>query len=359
MSPKKRRHSVAACGASPESPPAQVAKAPGDPINYHSSLGGTLSLVSARLNQYFDHLELSIHREFFPAETADAQQGLAAMRRGFRSRLWRNHSLVRSEGNPEPATWDSERRRIIIQPELLEAASTGPLKQIASQSAREKRLQGFLLSVCMVERAHTRVVYTPLVGGWTAASRDENFQDREVKGLFSWRALPPLVQQELQLAFLMRMLIDAMWWKVPGGDPSGDSNRFVSIPLDDLVLCPIESVDLLDQMDSMSQHFDTEERPARHSVVKCKCVQYKDSLNTHLLIPSNRLRNHLIELSSAKQRSTADPIFKSVFNGVPSIRVSQALQITRDRLRAILQAQMAQVIHSPKRKDYESSDEES
>eukprot|EP01054_Gregarina_sp_Poly1_P001488 Gregarina_sp_Poly_1__1487@NODE_1372_length_4272_cov_47_282045_g26_i1_p2_GENE_NODE_1372_length_4272_cov_47_282045_g26_i1NODE_1372_length_4272_cov_47_282045_g26_i1_p2_ORF_typecomplete_len362_score46_82_NODE_1372_length_4272_cov_47_282045_g26_i131774262 len=358
MSPRKRRHSVLGNGdATDKTSPGRRRGPHADPFTFHASFGGTLEAISVKLNQYFDQLDLVPHRDFFPAESRDSIQGLAALRRGFRSRMWRNHSLVKSEGNPLPAEWDNAKRRIIIQPKLMQAPSTLQLRQVARQPGTNK-LKGFLLSMCIVEHVQAQVVYTPVVGGWIAASSDESYQDRELKGLFSWRALPPLVQQELQCAFLMRLLIDAMWWKVPGGDPSGDSNRFVSIPIEDLVLYPIETIDLLDQMESMAQHFELEDKVVRHSIVKCKCLQYKDSPNTHLLISSNRLRNQLAELSSARQRSTANPIVKSVFLGIPSIRVMQAFQIARTRLKPILVAHVSAANNKPKRHEYVSSDEE-
>lgn len=357
MSPKKRRHSALTSPNVRETSPYRILH--GDTIQYHTSFGGSLEAVSCKLNQYFEQLELTVYRDYFPAEGQHAQQGLAALRRGFRALQWRNNSLVQSQTNLSPTVWENASRRIMIKAGILKNASTLPLKQVARQST-EHHLRGFLLTFCINERVQTKVVYTPILGAWIAASKDESYQDREIKGIFCWNALPSLVQQELQLAFLLRLLIDAMWWKVPGGDPSGDSNRFVSIPIEDMVLYPIESIDLLDQMDCMSQHFDSDDRPSRHSVVRCKCVQHKDStLNTHLLIPSNRLRQYLGELSSAKQRSTADPIFKSVLTGIPSIRVTQALQITKQRLKPVMMAQMSSIADKPKECVYQSSDEDS
>eukprot|EP01053_Blabericola_migrator_P010674 Blabericola_migrator_1__10673@NODE_608_length_7306_cov_258_002348_g441_i0_p3_GENE_NODE_608_length_7306_cov_258_002348_g441_i0NODE_608_length_7306_cov_258_002348_g441_i0_p3_ORF_typecomplete_len354_score64_87_NODE_608_length_7306_cov_258_002348_g441_i036864747 len=324
-------------------------------LPFHSSF--SLNGIADKLLKYFNSLDIMLYREQFPAMDNKHLTSLATLRRGFRHWMWKNHSLIESTANPSPASWDNELRRVKIDPRLLTASSTAPLKQIARVS-RSTTLRGFLMTACIVQRSNSKRIYTPIMGGWIAAASNEDFRDREFKGLFSWSVFPPLVQRELQLAFLMRLLIDAMWWKVTPDDRSGDSNRFVSMPIQDLALCPLETLEIIDQMEHAAQHYDPEGGPAgQHQIGKCKCSTLEGSTNTNLLLGASGLRRFLQDASNAKQRSQADPIFKSVFNGIPSIRVSQVVERVSSTLRPVLDNVTSTLSQSPSW-DYESSAEE-
>eukprot|EP01053_Blabericola_migrator_P010668 Blabericola_migrator_1__10667@NODE_608_length_7306_cov_258_002348_g441_i0_p4_GENE_NODE_608_length_7306_cov_258_002348_g441_i0NODE_608_length_7306_cov_258_002348_g441_i0_p4_ORF_typecomplete_len340_score61_47_NODE_608_length_7306_cov_258_002348_g441_i025913610 len=300
-------------------------------LQYHASFNA--AAICNRLTAYFHQLEMLLYREEFPSSKSSALPGLVHCCRGHKSLIWRNRSLVMSRANPTPEVWDNASKRIKIDDTLLMTSSTATLDQIAKHPS-DTSLNGFFMHACLVFRSSGRKVYTPIMGGWIAASSTEDFKDRELKGFFSLADIPPPVQRELQLAFLMRLLIDAMWWKVTPEDKSADSNRFVSVPIQDLALFPREAIEILEDMDQAAQHYDLEDETFQHHVSKCKCQVYKDcTTKTHLLLGTSGLRKALQDMSHSKTRSTTDSVTKSVFHGIPSLRVGAAIKFLKQTYR--------------------------
>eukprot|EP01054_Gregarina_sp_Poly1_P001816 Gregarina_sp_Poly_1__1815@NODE_1470_length_4059_cov_108_392034_g974_i0_p1_GENE_NODE_1470_length_4059_cov_108_392034_g974_i0NODE_1470_length_4059_cov_108_392034_g974_i0_p1_ORF_typecomplete_len392_score42_35_NODE_1470_length_4059_cov_108_392034_g974_i015692744 len=317
-------------------------------FQYHRSFESHVVEISSKLNAYFSNLGLVPYREFFPPSNSSNRALLNELRKGFSCRIWRNRSLVPSDENLAPVIWNNGASRIQIPVSAVSAANTMNLKDILNNKVP---LRGFLHCMCLVDTSDSLAVYTPIVGGWVAASSEEQYKDREIKGMFSWRRLSTSAQKEVQYAFLLRLLIDALWWQASDGeekDTTSDSARFVSIPIEDLPLFPVETLTILEEMGDVnaSQHFDIEGQLFKHNLGKCPCSKFASSPDlskSHLLIPTNRLRSYLTEQYGGRKRSTTNPISKAVFGGQPSYRTIQAVQIVREKIQSTLAT--AQRVH--------------
>lgn len=322
-------------------------------FQYHRSFESHVLEISSKLNLYFTNLGLMPYREFFPPVNVSSRLVLTELRKGFSRRIWRNASLVPSDENLRPPIWNNTKSRIRIPESAIAVATTTDLKNILNPHSP---LKGFLHCMCLVDTPEHNTsnspiaVYTPLVGGWVAASTDEQYKDREIKGMFSWRRLPNKVQKEVQYAYLMRLLIDACWWQVTGGgggadgldegdtrDTTSDGARFVSFLVEDLALFPVETLYILEEMgdSNATQHYDLHGQSFKHNLGKCPCSRFADHpdlAKTHILIPTNRLRNYLIEQHGGRKRTSANPVVKAVFSGQPSDAALFAVQAVREKI---------------------------
>eukprot|EP01053_Blabericola_migrator_P000206 Blabericola_migrator_1__205@NODE_1054_length_5578_cov_25_802395_g596_i1_p1_GENE_NODE_1054_length_5578_cov_25_802395_g596_i1NODE_1054_length_5578_cov_25_802395_g596_i1_p1_ORF_typecomplete_len512_score75_98_NODE_1054_length_5578_cov_25_802395_g596_i122453780 len=360
-------------GLSPRSTMALPVK----PFEYHRGVD-QLSELSHSVNVYFEALNLEPFREFFPATEAQQYSILKELCSGFTKRMGRNKSLAKG-AQLDPLTYDPvhymraphitvsqsssltaiklplenltpqpllhEKQRLHMPRDLLEKASTVDIRTILLRGSQNVR--GFLHCMCLnhIVKAASTPIYTPILGGWIAVSADDNYTDREIKGVFSWRGGVASVEKELQYAFFIRLLIDACWWQVDedavSRDNTTDGNRFVSILMDDLALFPIGTFSIIDELGDVvaTQHYDVEGVSIRHSLANCACSRFRDSpepKRSHILIPAYRLKSHLTEVFNSRKRSTADPILRAVTNGIPSSGVVAYIMGLRERVAAHL-----------------------
>lgn len=135
--------------------------------------------------------------------------------------------------------------------------------------------------------------------------------------------------------------MDAAWWKTGSEDRTSEAERFVSIPLSDLVFFPVETLTgisfLFDERMS-AQHFASSKWKGSHiSAGRCSCTKHAEDEDSYsyLLIPAARIRTFLVEMHKKLQSSNdaVPPHLKAVLTGNPSAGVLAAIKLAKTRVR--------------------------
>lgn len=290
--------------------------------------------VNRNLNHYFKSLGLCSIKEVYPSN----RSVISELSCGFHVRIGKNDSANHHR---------NELTGRLHIPERI----VGPVDHIRAACKPGSDLFGFLTCYTIKSTSGGQTLFTPVCGSWFAAAESENdYKDRELKGVFCWTKFPESVQKELQQAYLLKALVDGLWWKADYQDTTADSERFVSIVGEDLLAFPFFSFELLSALpDNIApQHYapaDPTAKAVNHtSMGKCPCRKLKSDPNaaTHILISASRFRGYLSDLMNTRKRTPAGgPIMHNVLYGDPSEAVRRAVMEETERLTARMRVEKA------------------